>query len=67
VIKPEKMKASPDKQLPLIPENRKVEEIMSKRSLRERFAQILPHELQLPISFDHQELIKRMSFIDNSI
>jgi hypothetical protein len=54
-------------EVPSIPYNKKAEEIMGKKPLRERLSGILPPELQLPISFDHQELLKRMELIDRSI
>lgn len=40
---------------------------MSKKSLRERLAGVLPLEMQLPISFDHQQLLKRMELMDRTM
>lgn len=43
-----------------IPYNKKVESIMNKKPLRERLSGLLPPEFELPISFDHQQILKRM-------
>ncbi len=40
---------------------------MSKKPLRERLAGVLPPEMQLPISFDHQQLLKRMELMDRTM
>ena len=40
---------------------------MSKKPLRERLSGLLPYEMQLPISFDHQQILKRMELIDRTI
>lgn len=40
---------------------------MQRKSLRERLEGLLPPDISLPISFDHQELLKRLEIIDRTI
>ena len=50
-----------------IPINKKVEDIMAKKPLRERVAGLLLPDQQLAIGFHHNQLLKRMKLIDRTI